>query len=71
MKEIRAYRLTDGTIVEDKKIAIEKQEQLTFEKEITKFADAYGTYDGVMQIRNAIIENPMDLYNILHAYIGY
>jgi hypothetical protein len=65
MKEITAYRLSDGTIVEDKAEAERRERVIRFEAEAMDFADKYGTYEGKDQIFTAIAEHSDELMKIL------
>lgn len=65
MVEIKAYKLTNGSIVSDKAEAIKRQKKIYFEESVNRFAEKYGFYDGKEQIRDAILENADELLEIL------
>ena len=66
MKKITAYKLTDGTIMEDEKYAAKVQNRLDFEVKAWEFACKHGSYeDGKQQIFDAITDNAAELKKIL------
>ncbi len=66
MKEIKAYRLSNGEIVFSKEEAVKRQKEIDFEESVYKFAEKYGCYEGKDQIRDAILENADELLEILN-----
>ena len=65
MKEIKAYRLSNGEIVSNKEEAARKQRIINFEESVYRFAEKHGYYEGKNQIRDAILENADELLEIL------
>ena len=71
MQEIKAYKLSNGAIVESKEDAIKIQGRIDFEESVWDFADTH-VYGGAEdQIRNVILEHTDELFNILKTYYGY
>jgi len=66
MEEIKAYRLSNGEIVNDKEEAAKRQRAINFEESVYRFAEKYGCYEGKDQIRDAILENADELLSILN-----
>jgi hypothetical protein len=66
MEKITAYKLTDGSIIEDKALATKKQKRLDFEAKAREFAEKHGTYqEGKKALFAAITENTEELKKVL------
>lgn len=66
MEKITAYKLTDGTIVENEAEATQKQNRIDFEAKAWEFACKWGIYqDNKNAIFAAITENAAELKKIL------
>ena len=71
MQKITAFKLSNGNIVEDIDDAKELQSRIDFEADVERFAEIHGSYaEGRQNIFDAINENSIELYNILHKYHG-
>jgi adenylate kinase len=66
MKEIKAYKLTNGEIVSNEEEANKRQKAINFEESVYRFAEKHGYYEGKDQIRDAILENADELLDILN-----
>lgn len=69
MEKVSAYKLSDGSLVEDREEATKLQATINFEKSVKNFADKYGSYfNEKNMIENVIIDNAAELYLILQKY---
>lgn len=66
IKEIKAYKLTDGSIIEDKDKAIKLQNIINFEKAILDFSEREGNYDTKDAIYYSIVNNKNELLAIFN-----
>ena len=69
MKSITAFKLSNGTIVENKAKAIKEQNEIDFVELVTNFAEANGCYESVDDIKNAILDNRHVLKAILNKFV--
>ena len=65
MKEIKAYKLSNGVIVGNKEEAVKRQKEIDVEQSVYDFAEKHGCYECKDQIRDAILENADELLAIL------
>jgi hypothetical protein len=66
MKEIKVYKLSNGEIISNKEEATKRQRAINFEASVCRFAKKHGYYQGIGQIRDAILENADELLDILN-----
>ena len=66
MKEIKAFKLTDGRIIEDQDEALKLQKEIDFQKEVWEFAQREGSYESKDDIFNAIVNNVDELRTIFN-----
>ena len=66
MKEIKAFKLTDGRIIEDKDEALKLQKEIDFQKEVWWFAQREGSYESKDNIFFAIVNNVDELRTIFN-----
>lgn len=69
MKQVTAFKLSNGKIVENKAKAIKEQNEIDFVELVTNFAEANGCYGSVDDIKNAILENRHVLKAILNKFV--
>lgn len=70
MKEIKAYKLSNGQIVENREEAVKLERKIIFEKAVRKFANKYGSYGEYADaIGEALIDNAEELVEVL--WIAY
>ena len=67
MKEIKAYKLSNGKIVESRAEAEAAEREIACINAVNDFAERNGVYDSKDAIRNAILENADELKKILNA----
>lgn len=66
MKTIKAYKLTDGRVIEDEDEAITLQREIDLRKALTKFADRVGSCNSDRDtIFFAILNNKDELKEML------
>lgn len=70
MEEIKAYQLSDGSIVKDKKEATTKQIELDFKSELYEFSELNGCYEGKNDIYRSINENREKVFEMLKKVLN-